>query len=212
MSIFESVIDWYMANVNYGTITALMTVESSFIPFPSEAIIPQAAFKAAAGELNIVLVVLFATLGAMLGAYFNYFLAKYLGRTIIYRFAETRLAGFFLIDKEKIIKAENYFVENGKSSTLIGRLVPGIRQLISIPAGLANMPLLAFSVYTFIGAALWNVVLAALGYWAHGQVDLMKKYQTELSLAAVLIGVLFIAYLIYSGLKRKRKKTQPDNE
>ena len=155
---FQTVTDWYMNNINYFTITVLMAVESSFIPFPSEIVIPPAAWKAAQGDLNIYLVVFFGTLGAMIGAFFNYYIAYYLGRKLIYSFANTKLAHLLLIDVKGVQKSEQFFIKNGKISTFIGRLVPAIRQLISIPAGLAKMSLRDFTFYTFLGSLLWNVL------------------------------------------------------
>jgi len=182
LSLLKKVENWYSENMNYTTITLLMTIESSFIPFPSEIVIPPAAYIASDPEsdLNIFLVVLFGTIGALIGAYINYFLALWLGRPIVYKFADSRLGRFFLLSKEKVVKAETYFNNHGKTSTFIGRLIPGIRQLISIPAGLAKMNFLAFSIYTFIGAMIWNIILAALGYLAHGQKDLIDKYNKEI--------------------------------
>ena len=142
-------------HLNYLWVTVLMAVESSFIPFPSEVVVPPAAYKAATGEMNLFLVILFATLGSDIGALVNYYLARYLGRPIVYKFAESRLGRLCLLSQEKIEKAEAYFVKNGITSTLIGRLVPGIRQLISIPAGLAGMPLGRFLLYTTLGAGAW---------------------------------------------------------
>jgi membrane protein DedA with SNARE-associated domain len=205
----QKVIAWYDRNLNYGTITLLMTVESSFIPFPSEVIVPPAAYKAMEkdSELNIVLVVLFATLGAILGALINYFLALWLGRPIIYKFAESRIGKMCLLSKEAVQKAEDYFNAHGKSSTFIGRLVPAVRQLISIPAGLAKMKLTVFLLYTTLGALIWNIVLAILGYLAHGQKELIDKYSKELSYVLLGLGVLFVMYLLYKGLFGKKKKT-----
>ncbi|HNY44625.1 MAG TPA: DedA family protein [Bacteroidales bacterium] len=193
--------------MNYTTITLLMTIESSFIPFPSEIVIPPAAYIASDPEsdLNIFLVVLFGTIGALIGAYINYFLALWLGRPIVYKFADSRLGRFFLLSKEKVVKAETYFNNHGKTSTFIGRLIPGIRQLISIPAGLAKMNFLAFSIYTFIGAMIWNIILAALGYLAHGQKDLIDKYNKELSIAIVVIVVLVILFFIIRKLIKRKK-------
>ncbi|MDI9535996.1 MAG: DedA family protein [Bacteroidota bacterium] len=193
--------------MNYTTITLLMTAESSFIPFPSEIVIPPAAYIASNPEsdLNIFLVVLFGTIGALIGAYINYFLALWLGRPIVYKFADSRLGRFFLLSKEKVVKAETYFNNHGKTSTFIGRLIPVIRQLISIPAGLAKMNFLAFSIYTFIGAMIWNIILAALGYLAHGQKDLIDKYNKELSIAIVVIVVLVILFFIIRKLIKRKK-------
>ena len=200
----QPIIDWYMQNMNYLTIMLLMIVESSFIPFPSEVVIPPAAWKAAQGDLNIYMVVLSGTIGALIGALINYYIAKSLGRYLVYKFADTRFAHFCLIDKSKVEKAEEYFVKHGNVSTFIGRLVPGIRQLISIPAGLANMKLLNFCFYTTLGALIWNVVLAALGYGFYSQKALLEEYYKELSYCLLGLGVLFIIYLLYSGLKKRR--------
>ena len=184
--IYNQIIDWYNDNLNYGTITLLMAIESSFIPFPSELVVPPAAYKALqpGSGLNIALIVLFATFGALIGAYINYYLAKILGRPIIYKFADSRLGHFLLLDVEKVEKAENYFREHGAISTFVGRLITVIRQLISIPAGLAKMKLAPFTLYTFLGAAIWNCVLALLGYLAHGQKDIIEKYNSELAIAS----------------------------
>lgn len=211
------VVDWYMDNLNYGTITLLMTIESSFIPFPSEVVVPPAAYAACNPEnsslyvtsykwLNILFVVLFATLGALLGALINYFLSFFLGRPIIYWFADSKLGHLLLLDKEKIKKAEDYFIKHGNSSTFVGRLVPGIRQLISIPAGLAKMRILPFILFTMLGAGIWNVILAVLGYIAHGQKDLIDRYSSELSWILLGLGILFIAYLIIQAYRKKKKK------
>ena len=126
-------IQWCLDHLNYWTITLLMTIESSFIPFPSEVVIPPAAYKAAVNdELNIYLVVVFATIGANIGALINYFLAKWLGRPIIYKFANSRFGHMCLIDEAKVRNAETYFDKHGALSTFIGRLIPAVRQLISI--------------------------------------------------------------------------------
>ena len=205
--IYNQIIDWYNDNLNYGTITLLMAIESSFIPFPSELVVPPAAYKALqpGSGLNIALIVLFATLGALIGAYINYYLAKILGRPIIYKFADSRLGHFLLLDVEKVEKAENYFREHGAISTFVGRLITVIRQLISIPAGLAKMKLAPFTLYTFLGAAIWNCVLALLGYFAHGQKDIIEKYNSELAIALLGFGVLFIGYMVWNAMKPKKK-------
>ena len=135
-----SFIQWCLDHLNYWTITLLMTIESSFIPFPSEVVVPPAAYKAASGNgLNVYLVVLFATIGANIGALINYYLAKWIGRPLVYRFANSRFGHMCLIDEAKIQHAEKYFDDHGAMSTFIGRLIPAVRQLISIPAGLAKM-------------------------------------------------------------------------
>ena len=207
LSIIQEVEQWYDANMNYTNITILMTIESSFIPFPSEIVIPPAAYVASKPEsdLNIFLVVLFGTLGAIIGALINYYLALWLGRPIIYKFADSKLGHLCLLSSEKIKKAEDYFNDHGKVSTFIGRLVPGIRQLISIPAGLAKMNLGSFILYTTLGAGIWNTILAFIGYLAHGQADLINKYSHELSLVVLaLVGLAAIWFIVKALIKRKK--------
>ena len=205
--IYTRIIDWYNDNLNYGTITLLMAVESSFIPFPSELVVPPAAYKALqpGSDLSIVLIVLFASMGALIGAFINYFLAKFLGRPIVYKFADSRLGHFLLIDTQKVEKAENYFRDHGAISTFVGRLITVIRQLISIPAGLSNMKLFPFTLYTFLGATIWNCVLAVLGYLAHGQKDIIEKYNSELAIALLAFGALFIGYMVWNAVKPRKK-------
>ncbi len=204
MEFFHSLLDWYMTNLNYFTIGLLMVIESSFIPFPSEAVIPFAAYKAAQGELNIFGVVIAGTVGALIGAYVNYYLAKYLGRAIVYRLADSKFGRFMLLSKEKVVNAENYFIKYGKSSTFIGRLVPAVRQLISIPAGLANMNLRDFTVYTVAGAGIWNIILAVIGYYIY---DLRDKIYPYLSHILIGVGLVFVIYLIIKAKQSKRSGT-----
>lgn len=206
LGFLQTIVNWYMLNINYLTIFLLMAVEGSFIPFPSEVVVPPAAWKAAQGELNFVLVVLVATLGALIGSIINYYLAYFLGRKLVYSFAETRTAKILLIDKEKVEKAEAYFVKHGKSSTFIGRLIPGVRQLISIPAGLAKMPLKDFILYTLLGAGIWNVILAALGFFLYSQKEVLELYYHELSYAMLGLGTVFVLYLIIKQRKKKAKE------
>ena len=207
LSIIQEVEQWYDANMNYTNITILMTIESSFIPFPSEIVIPPAAYVASKPEsdLNIFLVVLFGTLGAIIGALINYYLALWLGRPIIYKFADSKLGHLCLLSSEKIKKAEDYFNDHGKVSTFIGRLVPGIRQLISIPAGLAKMNLGSFILYTTLGAGIWNSILALIGYLAHGQADLINKYNHEISLIMVVLVSLAAIWFIAKALIKRKK-------
>ena len=216
MSFVETVTSWYAAHMNYASITALMTIESSFIPFPSEVVIPPAVYVAseptsalcATGNypVDVALIVLFGTVGAMLGAVINYLLSMWLGRPIIYKFADSRVGHLLLLSSEKVQKAENYFNDHGKVSTFIGRLIPGIRQLLSTPAGLAKMHFGQFMLYTFLGAFIWNTVLALLGYIAHGQADLINQYSHELSIIILaLVGVVVIYYvgkIIYKRIQK----------
>lgn len=218
MTIIETITAWYSAHMNYASITALMTIESSFIPFPSEVVIPPAVYVAAAPEsalcvtgnylLDVALIVLFGTLGAMLGAIINYGLSVWLGRIIIYKFADSRLGHLCLLSSEKVKKAEAYFNEHGKVSTFVGRLIPGIRQLISIPAGLAKMHFGQFLLYTFLGAFIWNSILALLGYVAHGQADLINQYSHELSIAILVLLGVAILYFIVKKIINSTKRAQ----
>ena len=205
-------IQWCLDHLNYWTITLLMIVESSFIPFPSEVIIPPAAYKAAiSNELNIYLVVLFATIGANIGALINYGLAYWLGRPLVYKFANSRIGHMCLIDEAKVEYAENYFEKNGALSTFVGRLIPAVRQLISIPAGLSRMKLSTFLIYTTLGAGLWNIILAAIGYYLstvpgiESEEQLMAKvteYSHELGYLFIVVGVFVVGFLVYKGGKK----------
>ena len=204
MEIINSVVEWYMANLNYFTIALLMVIESSFIPFPSEVVIPFAAYKAAQGELNVFGVVIAGTVGALIGALVNYYLALYLGRPIVYKLAESKFGKLLLLSKAKIVHAEEYFVRNGKSSTFIGRLVPAVRQLISIPAGLAKMNMRDFIIYTIAGAGLWNIILAVIGYFIY---DIREQIFPYIEYILFFLGAAFVVYLIFKALKNKKKKT-----
>jgi membrane protein DedA with SNARE-associated domain len=209
MELFHTLLDWYMANLNYFTIALLMLVESTFLPLPSEVVIPFAAYKAAQGDLNVFGVVIFGTVGALTGSLINYTLAFYLGRPIVYKFAQSKVGRLFLLSKEKVEHAENYFIRNGKTSTFIGRLVPGIRHLISIPAGLAKMDLRSFMLYTFIGAGIWNIILAIIGYYIY---DLRDKIFPYLDDVLYVLGAVFVIYLVIKGIGgiRKNKKTRDE--
>ncbi len=206
------ILKWYDAHMNYTTVALLMTVESSFIPFPSEVVIPPAVFVAAnpdsEGGMKIWLIVLAGTIGAMLGAYINYFLSRWLGRPIIYAFVESKLGHLFMLSGEKMEKAEKYFNDHGVVSTFVGRLIPVIRQLISIPAGLAKMNLVTFSIFTFLGAGLWNVILALIGYYAYkiGQLSIIQEYSHTIGIIFVVLVCAVLAFYIVRAIVRKRKK------
>ncbi|MDP4207757.1 MAG: DedA family protein [Bacteroidota bacterium] len=203
---FSFILEWYKAHISYATIMLCMTIESTFLPLPSEAVVPPAVwFALDKGSMNIILIVIFGTLGALIGSLINYTLAYFLGPKIVYAFANTRFARMCLVTPEKIEKAEQYFVKHGRSSTFIGRLVPGIRHLISIPAGLAKMPLRDFITFTVLGAGIWNIILAILGYVLYTQQDMLGKYAKELSLALLVVGGIFVVYLIVQGMKKNNK-------
>lgn len=212
----QLLIQWVLEHLSYWVIIAFMAIESSFIPFPSEVIVPPAAWLAAVGgDLNIVLVVLSATLGALIGALVNYGLALWLGRPIVYAFANSRLGHVCLIDAEKVETAERFFDKHGAISTFVGRLVPAVRQLISIPAGLARMGLPRFVLFTTLGAGIWNTVLAALGYYCsripgletkEQVVELAGRYSHEIGYVLFAIVACIVAFLIYKGLKTPQAK------
>ena len=204
---------WVLENLNYWVVTVFMAIESSFIPFPSEVVVPPAAWKAMAdGSMNIFLVIVFATIGADLGALVNYYLARWLGRPIIYRFADSRIGHMCLIDRASVEKAEQFFRDHGAASTFFGRLIPAVRQLISIPAGLAKMRMDHFLIYTTLGAGVWNSVLALIGYMIYRFTDLKTtddvyklatKYSHEIGYVLLALAVVVVAVLAYKGLKKK---------
>lgn len=205
----STALHWYDAHMNYWAVGGLMAVESSFVPFPSEVVIPPAVYVAANPEgksgMKIWLVVLFGTLGALLGALINYFLSRWLGRPIIYAFVDSKWGHMLQLSGEKMERAEKYFNEHGVVSTLVGRLIPVIRQLISIPAGLSKMNIWAFMLYTTLGALVWNCVLALLGWLAYQAADpsVIERYSSLLSY--VIIGV-FVAAVGYFALRYLLKK------
>lgn len=201
---FHSLFDWYMANLNYFTVALLMAIESTFLPLPSEVVVPFAAYKAAQGQLSVFGVVLFGTAGALFGSLINYFLARYLGRPIVYKFAGSGLGRVFLLSKEKVEHAEKFFIRNGRTSTFIGRLVPGVRHLISIPAGLAKMSLRDFMLFTFVGAGIWNIILAIIGYYLY---DIREQIYPYLGYILIALGVAFTIYLIIKAKRNNRESS-----
>lgn len=206
-NIYQSIIGWYNEHLNYATVALLMVLESSFIPFPSELVVPPAAYRAFQPDsgLNIVLILVAATVGALVGAFINYYLAKFLGRPIICKFADSKFGHMCLLDSQKVEKAETFFREHGAISTLVGRFIPVIRQLISIPAGIAGMKLIPFTIFTALGALVWNIILAVLGYVAHGQQDIIQKYNSELSMGVVGLVGLFVIYILAQAFRKKKK-------
>ena len=203
--------DWFVNNASYLFVFIFMVIESSFIPFPSEVVVPPAAYLAMQkGDMNIFVVVLVATAGALVGAMINYVLALLIGRPIVYAFADSRLGHACLIDRQKVEKAEKYFDEHGAASTFFGRLIPAVRQLISIPAGIAKMNIWMFMIFTSLGALVWNGVLAGLGWWLSRHVSLdqlyesVEKYNSYLTIAGMVILVLCVLYILYNAFKKKK--------
>jgi len=203
-------IQWCLDHLNYWTITLLMAIESSVIPLPSELVVPPAAYKAAAGELNVYLVVFFSTVGAVMGSIINYVLAMFIGRPIVYRFANSRFGHMLLIDEAAVKKTEAFFDKNGAISIFTGRLIPGVRHLISIPAGLSRMSLTKFILYTTLGAGIWNIILAAIGYYLESVVprDMLmakvKEYSSHLSTLFIIIGIFVFGFILYKALKKSK--------
>ena len=204
-----------LGNLNYGTIFFLMLLESTVIPLPSEFVVSPAAYHAAAGNLNIFLVILFATLGADCGATINYLAGYYLGRPIIYRFANSKWGRLCMLNQEKVEKSERYFDNHGMVATITGRLLPGIRHLISIPAGLAKMNYWKFLLYTTLGAGVWNCILAILGWYLHSIVpeeqlnDKITEYGEYIKVAImVLVAVALVYFMIRMLIKRRRNIKQ----
>lgn len=205
-----SFFQWFVENASYLFVFVFMVIESSFIPFPSEVVVPPAAYLACTtGDMNVVMIVVVATLGAIVGALINYYLAVWIGRPVVYRFANSRWGRLCLLDTQKVEKAEAYFYKHGAISTLIGRLIPAVRQLISIPAGLAKMNIITFIVFTALGAMIWNIILAVLGYWLSGIVSLdnlyvaVEEYNQYLTWAGIGIGVLFLMFVLWTLFKPK---------
>lgn len=192
----------------YLMVFGLMIIESSFIPFPSEVIVPPAAYLAATShEVNIVAVVLIATAGALGGAIINYYLSVWIGRPLVYKFADSKIGHACLIDRAKVDKAEKYFDEHGAISTFMGRLIPVVRQLISIPAGLARMNIVKFAIFTSLGALIWNTMLAAMGMWLGHLVDRenllskVEEYNTYLTYGGIVLGIICVGFIIWNAFK-----------
>mgnify|MGYP004463071323 FL=1 len=205
---------WILDNLNFWVVTLFMAIESSFIPFPSEVVVPPAAWKAMDPDsgMSFILVIVFATIGADLGALINYYLAKWVGRPIIYSFADSRIGHMCLIDRKKVEVAEEFFRKHGAASTIFGRLVPAVRQLISIPAGLAGMHVGKFLLYTTIGAGVWNTVLATIGWGIYEYTDYKTtqdvykqavQYSHEIGYVILALAVVVVAFIAYKGIKKK---------
>lgn len=218
LSIFDffnasSAFQFFVDHASYLFVFLFMAIESSFIPFPSEVVVPPAAYLAVSrGDMNVFVVIVVATLGALCGAIFNYVISIWIGRPIVYRFADSRLGHACLITPEKVRKAEDYFDRHGAISTFIGRLIPTVRQLISIPAGLARMNFWNFALFTFLGALIWNIVLALLGFWLAKTVPYdqlfttIEHYNVYLTFAGLGIGLFCILFILYNAFKPKPKK------
>ena len=202
--------NWLLNNLTYPNIFLLMLLESTVVPVPSELVVAPAAYHAASGGLNVFLIVLVATIGAAVGASINYVVALYVGRPVVYKFANSKWGKMCLLNQEKVEKSERYFDKHGIVATLTGRLIPGIRHLISIPAGLARMNYWKFLLYTVIGAGVWHSILAALGWYLHAVVPedeldaTIEKYNHYIVLGIIAIVVLVIAYFVVKHYRGKK--------
>lgn len=210
MTWFSSLLD----TLNYWTIFLGMYIEGTVIPFPSELIVAPAAYHATAGHLNIFGVVIIATLGAVAGSTTNYIAAYFLGRPIIYRFVNSKLGALCLLNEEKVQKAEKYFYDHGVIATLTGRLIPGIRQIISVPAGLSKMTFWKFLLYTSIGSGLWNCVLATLGWYLHSIVpesqltQKIEEYNAYIKYGILGIVAVVALYFLIKHFAKKQKSAE----
>jgi len=194
----------FSQSIGYSGIVLLMAVESSFIPFPSEIVIPPAAYLASQGEMNIFLVILAGLIGSLIGAIINYYIAISLGRFLIYKIADHKICNFLFINSKKIKKAENYFLQYGNVSTFLGRFIPAVRQLISLPAGFARMNFKKFVFWTSLGSGIWVTILAFLGYMFGANQELLIKYYQEISWGFIILVIVLIIFAIF------RKKFRSD--
>lgn len=204
-----------LGHLNYGTIFVLMLLESTVIPVPSELVVAPAAYHAAGGNLDMWLVILFSTLGADVGATINYLAGWYLGRPIIYKFANSKWGHLCLLNQEKVEKSERYFEKHGMVATITGRLLLGIRHLISIPAGLSRMNYWKFLLYTTIGAGAWHSILALLGHYMHAFVpeeqlnEKILEYGEYIKFGLIILVIIVCLYFL---LKWYIKKKKADNK
>jgi len=205
---FNFIFDWFLGlaqHLNYLTVGVLMTVESSFLPLPSEIVIPPAAYLASQGQLNIFWLVVVGVIGSVIGASINYLLARWLGRLVIYELASKKWARFLMITPDKLIKIEKSFLKSANSATFFSRLIPVARHLISIPAGFCGMPYGSFVLYTAAGSAIWVSILAALGYFVGANHALLHQYARLISWSILGLVVLWLVWLV---VKKKWLKRQ----
>lgn len=199
----SGLMEWCLEHLNYWVVFVLMVLENSVVPLPSELIVTPAAYKAANGEMSILLVIFITTLGSTIGAVINYYIALAVGRPLVYRFANSRLGHLLFINRQRIEYVEALFLKHGKISIFFGRLLPAGRQFISIPAGLTRMKLSSFILYTFLGSAIWNSILVLLGYYLaqvlpeEKVIGELQRHSMEFSLAFIgLIGFIIGFYYL----------------
>lgn len=200
MEMLHEITGWIVQIVGhwgYPGIIIMMFLESSFFPFPSEVVVPPAGYLAARGEMSLILVILSGITGSLLGALFNYWLAVIWGRPFFKKYGR-----YVLVSEKSLARADRFFADHGHISTFIGRLLPGIRQYISLPAGIARMNLSLFAAFTGLGAGIWVIVLALVGYYIGNNQELVSQYLHE-----ILLGIGAFALLLVTGyIIVKRKK------
>ncbi len=207
----SSLIDWYTHSLSYWVLTLLMILENSLVPLPAELIVAPAAYNAATGTLNFFAIILCTTFGSVVGAIINYYLSRFLGREIIYRFVDSKWGRLLMLNHEKLEQAENFFLKRGKTATFVGRLLPVGRQLVSIPAGLARMSIGTFILYTTIGSAIWNTILASIGYSLASIIPpeelgaTINEYSIEISIAFV---ACIAIYCIAKYFSKNKSRTE----
>ncbi len=198
----HELINWLLTTIGtlgYPGIFLLMAMESSVIPIPSELVMPPAGYLAQQGEMSMAVAILCGTLGSLVGAYANYFAAHYLGRPLILKYGK-----YVWITEEKFAKVETFFQRHGEISTFIGRLLPVVRHLISLPAGLAGMNHVKFALYTLLGAGIWVTVLTWIGYFIGQNQELILRYSHQAVLGVVLFSILLVAVYVW---RHKKKST-----
>jgi membrane protein DedA with SNARE-associated domain len=199
----HEVIMWLVNTISelgYTGIFLLMAMESSVFPVPSELVMPPAGYLAQQGRMNMAVVILCGTFGSLLGAYANYYAAQYLGRPLILKYGK-----YVWITEEKFAKVEKFFKEHGEVSTFIGRLLPVVRHLISLPAGLARMNHVRFSLYTLFGAGLWVTVLSYIGYFIGANQELIMQYSNHALIGAIMLSVVIAAAYVLNHRRKKKK-------
>jgi membrane protein DedA with SNARE-associated domain len=200
--LFNSLLE-FAQGLGYGGIVLMMTIESSFFPLPSEIVIPPFAYLASKGELNIFGVIISGTLGSLIGASFNYFLAKIIGQAFVYKIFGHRYAKYIFLNQQKMRHAEEFFLKNADASTFFGRLIPGVRHLISIPAGFFRMNFRSFLIYTAFGSLIWVSMLASLGYFFGQNEELLMAFFKEITIVVAVLSVLAITGILLYKKKRK---------
>ena len=204
----HDIINWLLNTLNalgYPGIFALMAMESSVIPVPSELVMPPAGYLAHQGEMNIWIVILMGTIGSLVGAYANYFVSHFLGRPLVLKYGK-----YVGITEKKFAKVERFFLQHGEISTFIGRLLPVIRHLISIPAGISGMNHLRFSLYTLAGAGIWCTILTWIGYFIGKEQALIMKYSHQAVIGVIIFSAFLIA--VYVWRHKKRRLAEPDQK